>query len=205
MRKTTLALLAALSTNTALAAPNYVITKDEQMRNIKRSVEVELTERATEQELKEIAEDLYESGFKNTFNGYRLTGENQGAYWATTHFTPKLDVKIVGSTAEEHQALNNLDTQVSAKDAIGSWRANWGFEYKIIFNNKGDDLIVKSIFADGSNNEELLIVEKTSDQVRYYTESDKENNEFYIINENGNLEFWSENGNYYTAPKENTK
>ena len=25
--------------------------------------------------------------------------------------------------------------------------------------------------------------------------------EYYLINSDGNLEFWSENGNYYTAPK----
>ena len=105
MKKKTLFLLAALSTSAALATPNYEITKDEQQRNIKRSIEVVLSERATKQELKEIAESLHETGFKNTFIGYRISGENQGSYWATTHFTPTLDVKIIGSTVEQ----KNLD------------------------------------------------------------------------------------------------
>lgn len=162
-----------------------------------------LSERATKQELKEIAESLHETGFKNTFIGYRISGENQGSYWATTHFTPTLDVKIIGSTVEQHQALNDQKNQSSSDEIVGSWRANWGFEYRVLFKGKDDNLTVESLFSDGSRNEEALLVEITPNQKRYYTEAGKDHKEFFIINDDGNLEFWSENGHFYTAPKEN--
>lgn len=205
MRKIALSFLLMLSASIAFAAPSYVITKDEKKRNIKRSVEIELSERVTEQDLKAIAEDVYRSGFKNTFIGYRLKGENQDSYWATTHFDPNLKVKVIGSTLEQHQRLNELENSSSANAVIGSWRANRGIEYKMIFKNKGNSLVVESIFADGSHSEKPLMTEKVSGQTRYYTESGKEHNEFYMINDKGDLEFWGDNSKYYTAPKEKSK
>ena len=73
----------------------------------------------------------------------------------------------------------------------------------MLFKGKDDNLTVESLFSEGSRNEEALLVEITPNQKRYYTEAGKDHKEFFIINDDGNLEFWSENGHFYTAPKEN--
>lgn len=198
--------LATLLPSLAIANPSYEIIKDDKIKGVKRSVEIVLTERVSEKELEKIAKEIYKSGFKNTFIGYRITGDDPtNAYWATTHFQPDLKVKIIGSTLEQHQALSDYKkpTPTEGEEIIGTWRANWGFEYKMIFKIKDGVKTVESIYSDGSKGEDKLLTETIEGKQRYYTESSKGHDEFFLINESGDLEFWSPNGNFYTAKKEN--
>jgi hypothetical protein len=85
---------------------DFTVTSDEYLGKIKRTVEVVLKQRISESELTEIAKALKgqaNQSTERTFIGYRI-GSETGAYWATTHYDPDLDVRIIGMTAAEYEA-----------------------------------------------------------------------------------------------------
>lgn len=187
----------------ANAITPYDIIKDEKTKRIKRSVDVVLNERVTERELREIAEDIYLDGFKRTFILYSIASEDQktGTSWASTHFNPKLEVKILGSTIEEHAALKSLKSKKDG-DVFGSWLANIGIEYRVSFYKENGVSMVRMAFSDGSSLEDPLKNSVVNGEKRYYTDSSKQKDEYYVIDKNGGLQFWNRDGNWYTAPKE---
>lgn len=71
----------------------------------KRSIEVLLEREASEYELRKVAWELKRRNkrkFLKTFIGYYLPGMKiDGGYWATTHFTPDLEVRILGKQQVE--------------------------------------------------------------------------------------------------------
>lgn len=180
---------------------DYKIVSDESKRDIKRTVEVLLPERVDESALKALAEKIYKDGFERTFIGYRIKGEEHGAYWATSNYDPNLEILFLGSEKAAHNDLKKSEIQVDG-ELIGKWLVNWGYEYKAAIYMKGNQVMMKTLFSDGSSGDVKLLSNEISGQVRYYDEGGKERGEYYIIASNGALQFWSKNGNYYTAPKE---
>lgn len=180
---------------------DYTIIKDEESAlRIKRVVEVLLPERVDEFTLKALAEKIYKDGFERTFIGYRIKGEEHGTYWATTNYDPNLEILFLGSEKEAYNNLKKSELQVDG-ELIGKWLVNWGYEYKATIYMKGNQVMMKTLFTDGSGGDVKLSSNEINGQVRYYDEGGKERGEYYIIASNGDLQFWSKNGNYYTAPK----
>ncbi|WP_430471805.1 hypothetical protein [Thalassospira lucentensis] len=177
---------------------DYKIIKDEKMGSIKRTVEIELIERVDEKRLREIATNVYEKGFERTFIGYRVKGENRPTYWATTHYNPNLEVKILAKSLPDKEAM---ETDFDQGSVLGSWTVHYGFEYIVTFVEVDGKININSKFADGSSSNYTAIIEVINGQQRYYTESSKDHGEYYVISESGDLEMWSPNGNYYTAKR----
>lgn len=177
----------------------YEITKDEKLGSIKRTVEIELTEKVDEMRLKEIAESVYENGFDRTFIGYRIRGETRPTYWATTHYNPKLEVRIISPSFRESEAMT---AETPEGRVLGKWLVHYGFEYVVTFVDGEGGIRIHSKFADGSSSNDRATVEMINGQRRFYTESSREHGEYFVIAESGDLEMWSANGNYYTAPRQ---
>lgn len=190
--------IGVLAPDDHLAGIDYQITMDEAKKNIKRTVEVVLPERVDEPTLKALAETIYKAGFERTFIGYRLKGEEDGAYWATTNYNPNLKISFLGSDKEAHNSLISSELQVDG-EFIGKWLVNWGYEYKAAIYKKGDQVMMKTLFSDGSGQVAELSINEINGQIRYYDEGGEERGEYYIVASNGDLQFWSENGNYYSA------
>lgn len=183
---------------------SYRIIKDETLHDIKRTVEVTLPERVKESDLKAIAKTIYEDGFERTFIGYRLSGEDNGFFWATSNFDPHLEVKILGSNKETHNKL--LAKEFPQKNnVIGQWLVDWGAEYKAMIHSSKDKTIMTTLFHDGTTKEYELSLKEANNQTRYYEEGGRQVGEYYTISPDGELQFWSKNGNYYNAPKLKTK
>ena len=90
---------------------SYSIIDSTAIAGIKRSLDVRLNKRVTEDTLRAIALKLKSQDsrdYDRTFITYYLPGMTVGAgAWATTHFTPDLEVKILGlSTEEEKETLD---------------------------------------------------------------------------------------------------
>lgn len=95
----------------AVSLPDiFTVTKDEYMATFKRTVEVSLDRKATEEELAVIAKHIHghrKKDTERTFIGYHLnTQDGDDVYWATTHYNPELRVSILnlyqlGETAKE--------------------------------------------------------------------------------------------------------
>lgn len=183
--------------------PKYKITEDTVKGNIKRTVEVDLPSRTDEETLRALAEkirDLSNVDVERTFIGYRISGDHKNqSYWATTHYNPSLEVNILGESASGHEKIKN--TALPEGEVLGTWMANWGYEYKMTAYKKDDQTYIRSIFDDGSSSDEVYEQSQSEKGIKLQDEGGKERGEYFIINHKGNLEFWSENGNYYTAPK----
>lgn len=181
---------------------DYVIIEDEKKRDIKRVVKVELPHRISEAEIQGIANEIKNNDpntYERTFILYFLAGEDKSA-WASSHFDPSLIVKIMGSTVEDHEQLKNK-TVSSTGRLVGEWSANWGYEYRQIIEEIEGKFYERQIFADSESQPTELTKTKIKGKDAFQSEAGKDHGEYYIINQNGDLEFWSENGNFYTAPK----
>ena len=81
--------------------PDYTIINEVQNKTIKKTtIEIRLKKEVNEAELKEIALNIKEkrTGFKMLWMFYYLQGHKvESGAWATTHFKPELNVKILGS------------------------------------------------------------------------------------------------------------
>jgi hypothetical protein len=183
--------------------PKFKITEDTVKGNIKRTVEVELPSRTDEETLRALAEkihDLSNVDVDRTFIGYRISGDHKNqTYWATTHYNPGLEINILGESASDYEKIKN--TALPEDEVLGTWMANWGYEYKMTAYKKGDQTYIRSTFGDGSSSDEVYEQSQSEKGIKLQDEGGKERGEYFIINHEGNLNFWSENDNYYTAPK----
>lgn len=191
---------------TQVEAPEYNILEDTVKSNIKRTVEVELPERLDEVELKRLAEHI--KGLSNkeverTFIGYRIAGNDpKQAYWATTHYNPNLEVNIMGESATSYE--NMKGKELPEGDVIGSWMVERGLEYRMTAYKKDGQTYLQSSYGDGTSSDDLYVLAET-DRGTKLEEEGSGFGEYFIINSEGELEFWSDNGNYYTAKKSNLR
>lgn len=184
--------------------PEYKIVEDTVKGDIKRTVEVELSSRMDEESLIALAEKIYalsDAKIERTFITYRLASGGDGSAWATTHYNPEFEVNIVGATASDYERIKN--TNISKGELIGSWMASRGMDSKVTAYKKDGQIYIQELYDFGPLSKEDTVYESTQldKGLRLQDESGKDHNEYFIINKNGDLEFWSENGNYYTAPK----
>lgn len=102
----------------------YTVLEDEKLGRIKRSVELLLAERIEVADLERLAHEIRDGDqtkYERTFIGWRVVGDDlEGMYWASTHFDPDLDVKIIGPTAAEYAYLRTLNPVVFGVEQ-GSW------------------------------------------------------------------------------------
>ena len=183
--------------------PEYKILDDTVKEGIKRTVEVELPSRTDEPTLRELSDhirSLSEVSAPRTYIGYRIAGShhNQG-FWATAHYDPNLVIKILGEHASTHEQIAR--SPLPTGEIIGTWLANWGYEYKITAYIKDGKTYIRRTYASGAPTDTPFQQSKTNSGIKLQDDDGKENGEYFIINPQGELEFWSENGNYYTAPK----
>ena len=80
------------------ALNTHYVESDEYTGSFKRTVEVKLADKLTHEQLKAVAEKI-KAGEKRkterTFIGYRLEQQQSPGYWATTHYNPDLEVRIL--------------------------------------------------------------------------------------------------------------
>lgn len=180
---------------------DYKVLKDESKRDIKRTVEIMLPERVSEETLREIAEEIYskDSDYDRVFIAYRLRENPQGVYWARTDYDPILNVNIMGKTTAEKDALESVDPGIVG-EIIGKWDAKNGLETTMYLYSESGKHYIAQVFGPG----EISKHEVTLSDIKHGTKvADVEENtfgEYFVMNDSGWLEFWSENGNYYTAP-----
>jgi|DeeseametaMP0747_FD_contig_123_22501_length_5867_multi_6_in_2_out_1_7 hypothetical protein len=187
-------LLAACSTDI-----DYKILSDKSLRDIKRTVEVELPGMISDKDLQEVAEDIYKGGYERTFITYVLK-EKPSQAWATTHFNPYFEITYMGQSLANHNDLNNQQLQIEGT-AIGQWWVEYAYSYKAAIFSKEGEIFLTRIFSDGSGDTKPLNVTEVDGIKRYRTESDIEHGEYMTITDSGNLKFWGSTGNNFNTAK----
>ncbi len=183
----------------------YSIIKTDVLHNFKRSLDVRLNRRVTKDVLRSIALKLKSEDPKNyerTFISYVLPKMvvNSGA-WATTHFNPSLEIKILGLTIE--QAENILkDTKDSSRKVIGSWLDERPFSSnKITIYLQNEKLYMEQRFPDGTSSNSEIIENKSSDGRRFQDKEGSDFGDYYLIDRQDNLQIRDQEGLIATAIK----
>ncbi|MFK5976291.1 MAG: hypothetical protein QM493_07280, partial [Sulfurovum sp.] len=188
----------------------YTIIKDTKTLNrygkyVKRSIDVVLNKKVTKERLKKIAftiKKMDRKFYKNTFISYYLPNmlKNNGC-WATTHFTPNLEVKIQGLSLEDEKSINKKDIFFSDRKIIGSW-----LEDRILMGNKmilyykNNRFYLEQLFPKYMKTTEMSF-EKIVSGFKIVDIRLEDYDEYYLLTKEGNFEFWSKRGKYYTAKK----
>jgi hypothetical protein len=167
----------------------------------KCNINVELSEKISKEELTSIAKKLRKTrmSYDKLWIFYNLPGMTVGTgAWATTHFTPNLEVEILGTTSETEKKMNSV--KVDGK-MIGKWQdARPYSECLWILYEKNKKIFLKRTFSDGSSGEDEYIKKQFKGKVRYELKQNPEK-VYYLLEDNGNLSMWGQNGKFGDALK----
>jgi len=170
---------------------NYTVIEKSNMGSIKGSIDIRLGEKVTKDFLQKLALKLRDAEprkYDRLFITYILPGMKPGSgAWATSHFNPSLEVKILGMTIEEEKALKS-EPKDSSSEKIGEWLDESpyvGAKYTLLRQN-GKTIMIRK-FKDGSDSEKEMIQKKQSGRLRFDEKGGNDFGEYYLIEKNGNL------------------
>lgn len=186
----------------AADTPSYSITNDDLRNAQARKVEVMLPNRISEAELAQVAEAIRKntkSKHQRTFIGFRVEGQTSRTYWANASFDPDLKSSVLGVSAPDYQVLKAMDLK-QYPDRIGSWLSDGGLGHvKVLYPREGK-YFIDLIYPNGEKGTEKYLGKKLSDGGLRLETPDNDFGEYYVVDASGNLQSWSENGNYLTLP-----
>jgi hypothetical protein len=102
----------------------YTVIEKSSLGSIKGSIDIRLEKKVTKEFLHQLTLKLREAEsrkYERVFITYYLPGMTPGSgAWATSHFNPNLQVKILGTTLEEEKDLKS-EPKSSSGEIIGIW------------------------------------------------------------------------------------
>lgn len=180
-----------------------IIEKNRMEKASKIELKVKLSEIVNETELKEIANKLRKqhSNYKKIYIFYLLpehSGEN-GA-WAISHFKPELELEIIGST----EVRSDDKIQMSENETLVSeWVDNDPTLPANVYLIKLEDkLVIKTKYKKNKYSKGETIekeVTKISENGKTRFDYDNKFGEYYVIEENGNLGYYDNDGKFKEA------
>lgn len=159
----------------------------------KCNVDIELNHKISEQDLTILANKLRETRTKynKLWIFYTLPNMKVGSgAWATTHFTPDIEVKILGATADEENSSNKSADKVDGK-LIGTWHEEQITSASYSFYEKDKKFYIKTTFKNGQTMIEEVKRKKLNQYSERLTSPENTNGEYYQINQKGDLEFYN--------------
>lgn len=182
---------------------SYEVIDTDIVPGIKRSLDVRLNKKVSEDVLRAIALEVKSNDLRQydrTFICYYLPDMAVGAgAWATTHFDPTLDVRILGLTAQEEQALVTEPTP-SNREVIGSWLSEL-IGSQITIYREDDTLYIEQKFKDGSSLKEELVEKSSPLSQRFDLKKGSSFGDHWIIDRGGNLQIRDNAGLISTAKR----
>lgn len=183
----------------------YTIIDENIVPGIKRSLDIRLNNKVSEKVLRSIAMKLRNAdsnSYERTFIGYYLPGmEVNAGSWATTHFNPDLEVRILGLTVEQEQALTQ-EPEDASREIIGSWLDESPFAgNRITIFRKDGKLFMENTYKDGSSGTKELVARKSPLGQRFDKVGDSTAGGFWILDSNGDLQLRDNEGWIATAKK----
>lgn len=178
----------------------YRVKNDDYTGGLKRTVEVELPERVSAEQLQALAEKIKAAQTHKTdrtFISYTLEG-HPSMSWATTHYNPDLEVSVLGLSNEDYQQLLSKSLRKEYPQLVGAWIGERVFNaLYIVYVNDGvvhQDLL----FPNGEKLSYPMKVVKEAGGMLRLEEIDGDEPEFLRLAPSGMLQFWNENRNFTT-------
>ena len=195
-----------ISTQTAVEIPegvSYPVENTDIVSDHKRGLEVRLNKRVSEDVLRAIALELKKRDsreYDRTFIDYYLPDMELGAgAWATTHFNPDLEVRILGLSKEQEAALSEIED--SDRDVMSGWLEDTFTQSRYLLFRENGRLFMERTFGDGSSRV-MEVVEKQSPHGRRLDRVEETNtDDYWVIDESGNLQLRDSEGLVTTAEK----
>ena len=178
--------------------PPYEIISQSRSGNTRCSFDVRLEERVLESSIRSIAEEIKSreaEECERTFIVHYLPGmEVDAGGWATSHFTPNLEVRILGMTADQANSAPRLPDG----EVVGRWRRDGpllGGWLTII--RRDNQLIERWDYADGSNSEDSLDESLLPDgRLRFEDQGGNANGDYYVVETDGRLGLYDDDGQW---------
>jgi hypothetical protein len=180
----------------------WEITKEEPNLNLsKNNIEVHLNKKIDKEVLQEIAMKIREDRkeYDRLWIFYYIPNMTKGMAWATTHFTPSLEINIIGST-ENQDVITSKTTDIEG-EVLNKWRSEKSLMggTLVLFKNSSQKKIMRITFKDGSKMDSKIVESNVKGKIKY--QDDNENGEYYILESNGNLGLYGKNGKFDEAIK----
>jgi len=181
----------------------YSVIQTNIVTGIRKSFDVRLDNEVSEASLRAIALEL-KSGdsrhYERTFIVYYLPGMPVGAGgWATTHFDPALEVRILGLAGQEEQA-DAGGPLVSTREDIGTWLDDVTGN-QIVMYSEGGKSYVEHYFKGGSFLKDELVEKPSPSGQRLESKSGSELGRHWVVDSFGNLQIRDNVGLISTAKR----
>ncbi len=187
--------------------PQYSIVESNVTPGIKRALDVRLSRKASEDELRQLAiklKNLDSSEYQRTLIGYFLPGAEASAasgewatYWARTDFNPSLEIKILGLSIDDDNAIDQADSTIPG-ELLGRWSDETvGMPAHYTLFRNGGKTYIKTTFKDVSSRI-FEVVEKPASVGKRYEEIGSLPGEYYLIDASGTLKQGDEKGIFLT-------
>lgn len=171
--------------------PNDILSKN--------NIEVHLNKKVDQKVLQEIAMEIREdrTQYDRLWIFYYIPNMTEGMAWATTHFTPNLEINILGST-ENQDVITSKTTDIEG-EILNKWRSEKSLMggTLVLFKNLSQKKIMRITFKDGSKMDSEIVESNIKGKIKY--QDDNENGEYYILESNGNLGLYGKNGKFDEA------
>ena len=179
---------------------SYEITDTSRVPGVKCGIDVRLSRKVTADELRALALKLRKQergNYQRVFITYLLPGMTPGAgAWATSHFNPDLEVKILGLTIEEEKKV------IAESQPVGEVVGRWFDQFigcTVTIREDNGVLVLERKFKDGSVGKFEVIETTQRGRRRFERESGSAAGEYYLINSEGDLESHDRQGIIDTA------
>lgn len=176
----------------------YSIISDNSFRDIKRSIDVKLDKKVSEEVLRKIAlklKNIERNKYERTFIAYYLPNMTVGAgAWATTHFDPVLEVRILGLTAQEEEKMTR-EANSTARDVIGIWMDDRPYAgATITIYRENSTLYLESKYKDGSGSTEEMTETRSTIGTNLVEKGGNPHGEYFVLDKKGNLQAGDNDG-----------
>ena len=183
---------------------SYTVIGTETVPHIKRSLDVRLNKKVSEDVLRAIAFELKSNDsnrYARTFIVYYLPGMTVDAGgWATSHFNPKLEVRIQAFSAQRKQAPVT-EPSSSGRKVIGIWLGQTVYGSLYTLYREEGALYMEWKFKDGSILKYALIEKPSPLGYRFDIKGGSSTGDHWIIDLEGNLQIRDMAGLISTAKR----
>jgi len=179
----------AEAVKTTPTLPKYSIIEDTSMATIKRSVDVRLEQKISEDALRLVAEKIKgmdSKRYDRVFITYYLPHQTPGSgAWATTHYEPNIDVRVLGFGADEVPAPEQPDAPKA--DRVGRWEYSDAIGQVFTISRVGTGFTMTIEFQDGGKIVEPVTAQREGERVFVRRVKPNGTGDYWILDEEKNL------------------
>ena len=187
----------------APAEATYSVIQTNIVTGIRKSIDVRLDNEVSDASLRAIALELRSGDsrhYERTFIVYYLPGMPVGAGgWATTHFDPGLEVRILGLAGQAERA-DASGPLISTREDIGTWLDDVT-GVQIVMYSEGGKSYVEQYFNDGRFLKEELVEKPSPLGQRLESKGGSSLGRHWVVDNTGNLQIRDNVGLISTAKR----